>query len=183
MEAADLTKVLLRATTAPEASAVEPAGTPLSSDQYNKWLALALTIVSADMVGAMRQGMLDVVEYAKQRIQYGVPIGSFQAVQHLCAEMLVAVEGADSTVKYAAWAVDELEPAEALLAARTAKAYTSKTARTVPETIMQVYGGIGQTWEHIAHFVNRRTLLDRELLGDDEVQLLAIADARLGGAN
>ncbi len=183
VQGADLTKVLLRATQAPEAADLEPAGQPLTSPQYQKWLALALTIVSADMVGAMRQGMLDAVEYAKQRIQYGVPIGSFQAVQHMCAEMLVAVEGADSTVKYAAWAVDELDPAEALLAARTAKAYTAQTARSVPETIMQVYGGIGQTWEHIAHFVNRRTLLDRALFGDDDVQLLAIADARLGGGN
>jgi alkylation response protein AidB-like acyl-CoA dehydrogenase len=129
----------------------------------------------------MRQGLTDVVEYAKQRYQYGVPVGSFQAVQHLCAEALVAVEGADSTVKYAAWAVDELEPADALLAARTAKAYTGITARTVPETIMQVYGGIGQTWEHIAHFVNRRAMLDRQVFGDDDVQLSAIADARLGG--
>ena len=183
VDSADLTKVLLRAGQAPAPADVEPAGQPLSSAQYDKWLALALTIVSADMVGAMRHGMEEVVEYAKQRIQYGVPIGSFQAVQHLCAEMLVAVEGADSTVKYAAWAVDELEPAEALLAARTAKAYTVQTARTVPETIMQVYGGIGQTWEHIAHFINRRTLLDRELFGDDDVQLLAIAAARLEGKN
>jgi alkylation response protein AidB-like acyl-CoA dehydrogenase len=147
----------------------------------DRWLALALTAVSADAVGAMRHGLEQVVAYTKERIQYGVPVGSFQAVQHLCAEALVAVEGADSTVKYAAWAVDELEPDEALLAARTAKAYCATTARTVPETIMQVYGGIGQTWEHIAHFVNRRNLVDRQLFGDDAAQQTAIADARLGG--
>ena len=176
LDGADMTRLLLQATADP---AVEPAGRPLTADEYDRWLALALTVVSADVVGAMRHGLAEVVEYAKQRIQYGVPIGSFQAVQHMCAEMLVAIEGADSTVKYAAWAVDELEPAEALLAARTAKAYTAHSARTVPETIMQVYGGIGQTWEHIAHFINRRALLDRALFGDDGVQLMAIADARL----
>jgi alkylation response protein AidB-like acyl-CoA dehydrogenase len=144
-------------------------------------LALALTMVSADAVGAMRHGLEQAVAYTKERIQYGVPVGSFQAVQHMCAEALVAVEGADSTVKYAAWGVDELEPAEALLAARTAKAYCGMTSRAVPETIMQVYGGIGQTWEHIAHFVNRRNMLDRHVFGDDAVQQSAIADSRLGG--
>ena len=180
VEGADLTRPLLRARLGRRPTSSPPAG-PSTAAEYDRWLALALTVVSADMVGAMRHGLGDVVEYAKQRIQYGVPIGSFQAVQHLCAEMLVAVEGADSTVKYAAWAVDELEPAEALLAARTAKAYTAHSARAVPETIMQVYGGIGQTWEHIAHFINRRALLDRALFGDDDVQLLAIADARLAG--
>jgi alkylation response protein AidB-like acyl-CoA dehydrogenase len=181
VDGADLTTALLASEGALDAPALEPAGTALSPEDYQRWLALALTIVSADMVGAMRQGLTDVVEYTKQRVQYGVLIGSFQAVQHLCAEMLVAVEGSDSTVKYAAWTIDELDPAEALLAARTAKAYTAHAARSVPETIMQVYGGIGQTWEHIAHFINRRCMLDRELFGDDDVQLLAIADARLGG--
>jgi len=178
LDAVDLTRVLLDTG---DATTVEDAGTPLAPGQFDRWLALALTMVSADVVGAMREGLTQVVEYTKQRYQYGVPVGSFQAVQHLCAEALVAVEGADSTVKYAAWAIDELEPAEALLAARTAKAYCGLTSRTVPETIMQVYGGIGQTWEHIAHFVNRRAMLDRQVFGDDDVQLSKIADARLGG--
>ncbi|HUZ10375.1 MAG TPA: acyl-CoA dehydrogenase family protein [Acidimicrobiales bacterium] len=181
VESADLTRVVLGAGSAPAAADVEPAGRPLSAQALDRWLALALTMVSADAVGAMRHGLEQVVDYTKERVQYGVPVGSFQAVQHLCAEALVAVEGADSAVKYAAWAVDELQPAEAVLAARTAKAYCARTSRTVPETIMQVYGGIGQTWEHIAHFVNRRTLLDRQVFGDDGVQLLEIAGTRLGG--
>ena len=90
------------------------------------------------------------------------------------------VEGTMSALKYAAWAVDELDPTEALLAAQVAKAYAGMAADSVPETIMQVYGGIGQTREHIAHVVNRRTLLDRHALGTEHVQLLAIADHRLG---
>lgn len=180
LDSADMTRVLLQRGDALDGDQFEPAGSPLSTEQLDRWLALGLVAVAADAVGAMRQGMLDVVEYAKQRVQYGVPIGSFQAVQHLCAEMLVKVEGASSALNYGAWAVDELASAEALLAARVAKAYTAMTARSVPETIMQVYGGIGQTWEHIAHFINRRAMLDRHVLGDDTTQLLAITDQRLG---
>ena len=153
----------------------------LPRGKFDSWLALALTVVSADIVGALQHGLDEVVAYTKERVQYGVPVGSFQAVQHLCAEALVAVEASSSTVKYAAWAVDELDPAEALVAARTAKAYSGITARTVAETIMQVYGGIGQTWEHIAHFVARRTYLDRSLFGDDALQLTGHRRCSLGG--
>jgi len=152
----------------------------LTAADLDRWLALALTAVSADIVGAMRAALAGVVEYSKQRVQFGVPIGSFQAVQHLCAEALIKVEAADSVTKYAAWAVDELEPAAALVAARTAKAYAGSVARDVPETVMQVYGGIGQTWESIAHFYLRRTLLDRQVLGSERVQLARIADNRFG---
>ena len=158
---------------------LEPAGQPLEPAGLDRWLALALTAVSADIVGAMRGALDGVVGYSKQRVQFGVPIGTFQAVQHLCAEALVKVEAAGSVTKYAAWAVDELDPAAALLAARTAKAYASSVARDVPETVMQVYGGIGQTWENIAHFYLRRALLDRQVLGTEQAQLARIADSRL----
>lgn len=162
------------------AGVAEAAGRLLTPADLDRWQALALTAVSADIVGALRGALDGVVGYARQRVQFGVPIGSFQAVQHLCAEMLVKVAGAASATSYAAWAVDELEPAAALLAARTAKACAASVARDVPETVMQVYGGIGQTWESIAHFYLRRTLLDRQVLGDEEAQLAEIADSRLG---
>jgi alkylation response protein AidB-like acyl-CoA dehydrogenase len=100
----------------------------------------------------------------------------------MCADALVQVEASASTTKYAAWAVDALPPAEALLAARVAKAYSSSVAREVTETVMQVFGGIGQTWEHIAHVHTRRALTDRAVLGDESIHLLRIADARLGTA-
>jgi alkylation response protein AidB-like acyl-CoA dehydrogenase len=128
----------------------------------------------------MRGGVDGVVAYTKERVEFGVPVASFQAVQHLCADALVKVEGAASTVKYAAWAVDELHPTEALLAARTAKAYAADVARDVGEIVLQVYGGVGQTWEHIAHFFLRRMMLSSHVLGDASVQLECIADARLG---
>ncbi|MNG15200.1 Crotonobetainyl-CoA dehydrogenase [compost metagenome] len=118
--------------------------------------------------------------YTKERVQYGALIGSFQAIQHLCAEMLVQAQAAQSITCYAAWAVDQLDADAALLAARTAKAYASSVALPVTEAVMQVYGGIGQTWEHIAHVYTRRALLDARLFGDESHQLQQIADARLG---
>jgi alkylation response protein AidB-like acyl-CoA dehydrogenase len=121
-----------------------------------------------------------VVEYSKTRIQYGVPIGSFQAVQHMCAEMLVETEAAASVTNYAAWAVDELDAGAGLLAARTAKAYCAPVAKQVGEMLMQAYGGIGQTWEHEAHLRTRRVMFDRKIFGDEAYQLLAIADLRMG---
>ena len=179
LDSIDLTRPTGRVRPVPDA---EAAGRPLSPADLDRWLALALTAVSADIVGAMRGALEGAVEYSKRRVQFGVPIGSFQAVQHLCAESLVKVEAADSVTKYAAWAVDELDPAAALLAARTAKAYASSVARDVPETVMQVYGGIGQTWECIAHFYLRRALLDRQVLGTEQAQLALIAASRLGGS-
>ncbi|HVK81553.1 MAG TPA: acyl-CoA dehydrogenase family protein, partial [Verrucomicrobiae bacterium] len=161
-------------------TAGEVVGDALSQDALDRWTALALSLVCADIVGAMRQGLTDSVEYAKTRIQYDVPIGSFQAVQHMLAEMLVQTEAAASVTRYAAWSVDELDPAESLLAARTAKAYCGAAAQALGEALMQSYGGIGQTWEHVAHLRTRRALLDRALFGDESYQLLQIADARMG---
>jgi alkylation response protein AidB-like acyl-CoA dehydrogenase len=179
LDAADLTRVLLRVDD-PSALVSDPAGTPLEGRDRHGWLALALVAASADVIGVMSSALQRAVEYAKERVQYGVKIGSFQAIQHLCADALVQVEGSASVNRYAAWAVDALPPEEALLAARVAKAYSSSVAREVTETVMQVFGGIGQTWEHVAHVHTRRALTDRALLGDESLHLLDIADARLG---
>jgi Acyl-CoA dehydrogenase, C-terminal domain len=177
LPAADLTRTVAAVGIGPAEDAWELGGPDL-----DRWHALALTVLAADVVGAMRGGLDGVVAYTKERVQFGVPVGSFQAVQHLCADATVKIEGASSTVKYAAWAVDEVHPTEALLAARTAKAYTADVARDVGEIVLQVYGGVGQTWEHIAHFFLRRMMLSSQVLGDASVQLALIADARLGVA-
>jgi alkylation response protein AidB-like acyl-CoA dehydrogenase len=153
----------------------------LDEESLVRWTALALVVTSADLVGAVRSALSGVVEYSKVRIAYDVPIGSFQAVQHLCAEAYKQVEGASSAVDYAAWAADELSPDSALLAARTAKAYAASIGMEVAETVMQVYGGVGQIWDHIAHFYTRRVLLDTALFGAESFQLDRIASARLGG--
>jgi alkylation response protein AidB-like acyl-CoA dehydrogenase len=103
--------------------------------------------------------------YARERRQYGAPIGSFQAVQHLLADALVATEGAASTALHAAWAVDALPADDALAAAALAKAYAARAAQQVCETAIQVHGGIGNTWECLAHAHLRRALLSTDLLG------------------
>ncbi len=142
--------------------------------------ALALTITVADLLGTMEGVLRTTTDYAKERQQYGVPIGSFQAVQHLLAEAQVLVEGSISVAQYAAWAVDALPVAGALEAASIAKAYCAEAARTVCETAIQVHGGIGNTWECFVHVYLRRALLDSALLGDEGHHLRALAQQRLG---
>ena len=113
------------------------------------------------MGGAVRLA----VDYARERRQYGAPIGSFQAVQHLLADAHVTTEGSHSVALHAAWAVDALPPGEALAAASLAKAYCARAARSVCETAIQVHGGIGNTWECLAHVFLRRALLSTDLFG------------------
>jgi alkylation response protein AidB-like acyl-CoA dehydrogenase len=141
-----------------------PVG-PLSEDGLTRWTALGLTLACADLVGTMHGAVELACGYAKQRQQYGAPIGSFQAVQHLLADAFVSTEGSRSIALHAAWAVDALSPPEALAAAGAAKAYCSRAARDVCETAIQVHGGIGHTWECLAHVYLRRALLSRDILG------------------
>lgn len=143
-------------------------GTPeelgaLSPERAARWRALAITATAADLLGAARGAQDLAVGYAKVREQYGRPIGTYQAVAHLLAESRALVEGSISVLRHAAWAVDELPPAEALRAARVAKVYTARAARTVCETSIQVHGGIGNTWECLAHVFLRRVLTSTEL--------------------
>jgi hypothetical protein len=177
VKGADLTRRLMRRDGAH--GVPEVVGKVLDDEALARWLALALVALSADITGALRVAHAGVVAYTKERVQYGVLIGSFQAVQHLCADMLVKIEGAHVINAYAAWAVDALPPQAALLAARAAKAYCSEMALPVAETVMQVYGGIGHTWEHIAHLVTRRVMVAAKVLGDEAEQLDRIADSRL----
>ncbi len=164
-----------------DAANFEPVGR-LSSEDRVRWTAFALSMVCADMVGVMRVGLTQAVEYAQTRVQYDQAIGSFQAVQHMCADMLVKTEAAASAAQYAAWTVDVIAPADSLTAARTAKAACAEAGRFVGETLMQVYGGIGQTWEHVAHLRARRLIVDAKLFGDEAEQLLRLADIRMGAA-
>lgn len=140
----------------------EPLG-ELTDEQFQRWQALALVATTADLVGAARGAHAVAVDYAKLREQYGNTIGSYQAVAHLLAEGLALIEGSISVLRHAAWAVDELEPAEAIQAARIAKLYSARTARTVCETAVQVHGGIGNTWECLVHLYLRRALTSTEL--------------------
>jgi hypothetical protein len=135
----------------------------VSSDVAARWLALALVTTSADLVGIARGAHAVACDYAKMREQYGKTIGSYQAVAHLLAESLALIEGSVSVSRHAAWAVDELTPAEAIRAAQVAKVYCARAARTVCETAVQVHGGIGNTWECLVHVYLRRALTSTEL--------------------
>jgi alkylation response protein AidB-like acyl-CoA dehydrogenase len=128
----------------------------------------------------MRGVLAVTVAYAADRSQFGVPVGSFQAVQHLLAEAHCLLEGSVSVGMHASWAVDDLPPDEARAAGRVAKAYCSRAARTVCETAVQVHGGIGNTWDCIVHVYLRRSLLSAQWFGDDAVQLGELERERLG---
>lgn len=134
----------------------------LSNEEASRWRALALTVTCADLVGAARGTHALAVDYAKVREQYGATIGSYQAVAHLLAESLALIEGSISVLRHAAWAVDQLPAAEAIEAARVAKIYCALAALTVCETSIQVHGGIGNTWDCLAHVYLRRVLAASE---------------------
>ena len=156
-EAVDLTRAVA------ELGEKSTAVGDLDDDAAQRWLALALATTSADLVGTARGAHTLACEYAKIREQYGKSIGSYQAVAHLLAESLALIEGSVSILRHAAWAVDELDPAEAIRAGRFAKVYCARAARTVCETAIQVHGGIGNTWECLAHVFLRRALTSTQL--------------------
>jgi alkylation response protein AidB-like acyl-CoA dehydrogenase len=130
-----------------------------------KVLNLGCAALCAEMVGGA-QRVLDLsVNYAKERVQFGRPIGSFQAIKHKCAEMMLQVESAKSAAYYAAWAVDEDVP-EAPLAVSMAKAYCSDAYRHTAGEGIQVHGGIGFTWEHDMHLYFKRAKYAEFTFGD-----------------
>jgi alkylation response protein AidB-like acyl-CoA dehydrogenase len=128
---------------------------------------------AADAVGAARAVLDLAVEYAKVRRQFGQPIGSFQAIQHLCVDMYETVELARSGVLHALWAADSAAPEERHLAALRAKAFAGRLA-TVGDIAIQVFGGIGFTWEHDAHLYLKRLLGWSAYLGGSDKYLEAV---------
>jgi alkylation response protein AidB-like acyl-CoA dehydrogenase len=178
--ATDLTRALAEIPAGTPVQAVADQARLLTPADLAAWSALGLALTSADLVGIMR-GVLDItVAYAGARKQYGVPVGSFQAVQHLLAEARCLMEGSLSASAFASWSVDARAPEDARQAGRIAKAYSARAARTSCETAIQVHGGIGNTWDCIVHLYLRRALLSSQWFGDDDVQLRALQDERLG---
>ncbi len=123
------------------------------------------TFTSADMLGGAQRALDMAVEYAKDRVQFGKPIGSFQAVKHRCADMLVDVEGMRSTAYWAAWC-SAAGDADASVAASTAKIWCSDASKRVMASALQVHGGIGFTWEHDLHFFLKRGQREQLEFGD-----------------
>jgi len=137
-------------------------------------LRRAAVMSSAEMLGAARRCLDMSVEYAKVREQFGQPIGSFQAVRHRCAEMLLEVENAHAAVYYAAWALTA-GAEDAAIASSICKSYVSEAARRVCGDSIQVHGGIGFTWEYDLHLYMKRAKALEPLYGDTEYHRELIA--------
>ena len=167
----DLTRPSVILDSSSVASPVDAADRPITADDIIRWTALGLALTCADLVGTMRGAVELATAYTSERRQYGVAIASFQAVQHMLADAFVAMEGSRSITLHAAWAVDALPAGEALTAAAMAKAYCARAAINVCETAIQVHGGIGNTWECLAHIYLRRSLLSSDLLGNADASL------------
>ena len=131
----------------------------------SKTLALAAVALSAEQVGGAQRCLDMSVEYAKQRVQFGRPIGSFQAIKHKCADMLVQVESARSASYYAGCVAAE-DGAELPLVASLAKAYCSDAYFDCAANAIQIHGGVGFTWEYDVHLYFKRAKSSESFLGD-----------------
>ncbi|HEV8064343.1 MAG TPA: acyl-CoA dehydrogenase family protein [Acidimicrobiales bacterium] len=151
--------------------AVRLGGPELSS----RLTALGALLAAADLLGGAARVLEMATQYAKDRIQFGVPIGSFQAVKHRCADMLVDVEGMRSATWYAAWALTTSEPGWEL-AASTAKVWCADASKRVMASGLQVHGGIGFTWEHDLHLYIKRAQFSQLDYGDAAHHRTLIAD-------
>ena len=128
-------------------------------------LNVATAALCAEMTGGMQRALELTVAYAKTRKQFGKPIGIFQAVQHLCADMYLETESSRSATYYAAWALEENTP-DAAASVSVAKMYASDAARNVGNRGIQVHGGMGFTWENDIHLYYRRAKASETMLGD-----------------
>lgn len=128
-------------------------------------LDLAAVGLAAEQVGGAQMCLDMAVEYAKVRVQFGRPIGSFQAIKHKCADMLLEVESAKSAAYYAGWAASEMND-ELPSVASLAKAYCSEAYFHAAAENIQIHGGIGFTWEHPAHLYFKRAKSSELLFGD-----------------
>jgi alkylation response protein AidB-like acyl-CoA dehydrogenase len=140
---------------------------PPTEPDRDRLVAFTLAMLTADLLGTMEAAHAAAVDYARTRRQFGVPIGSFQAIQDIAADGLVLIEATRSATWYASWAVDSLAPSGALRAARIAKTFASRAAVEVCEGAVQIFGGIGFTWEFPAHVWLRRAHASRRVFGDE----------------
>jgi alkylation response protein AidB-like acyl-CoA dehydrogenase len=143
----------------------------LLGEEGAAWAALSKTLdqvavcLAAEQVGGAQKCLDMSVEYAKVRIQFGRPIGSFQAIKHKCADMLLEVESSKSAAYYAGWAAAE-DNDELPVVASLAKSYCSEAYFHAAAENIQIHGGIGFTWEHDAHLYFKRAKSSEILFGD-----------------
>ncbi|HEX2384026.1 MAG TPA: acyl-CoA dehydrogenase [Acidimicrobiales bacterium] len=144
-----------------------------------RWLQGATVALAAEMLGTARWMLATAIDYAKQRVQFDVPIGSFQAIQHKLADCSVDLERARSAVYFAAMCIDADDP-ERHRAAHVAKAAAGRAATHCAKDGMQIHGGIGYTWEHDLHLYIRRAYASEHLLGTVGWHHDRLADLILG---
>lgn len=154
---------------------------PAAGEDYYPVFFRICVALAAESTGLAQRTMEMAVSYAKDRQQFGRPIGSYQAVSHRCAQMLLETENARSAVYGAAWAADA-EPGSLPRAASMAKAYASDAGWRVPDASIQVHGGIGFTWEHDLHFFLKRGRANAAMFGDAKWHRERVADAVLAEA-
>jgi alkylation response protein AidB-like acyl-CoA dehydrogenase len=153
--------------------AVEPL--EVAPEAVTRAYATIVTMLAAENVGVAQRAMEMAVAYAKDRTQFDRPIGSYQAVSHRCAQMLLEVEGSRSLCYWAAWALDN-EPETGPRAASAAKAYAGDAGFRVPASALQVHGGIGFTYEHDLHFFLKRGHANAHAFGDSRWHRDRVAD-------
>ena len=158
-----------------------PTACPAEAADYFPVFFRLCVALAAESTGIAQRTMEMAVAYAKDRQQFGRPIGAYQAVSHRCAQMLLETENARSAVYGAAWAADA-EPESLPLAASMAKAYASDAGWRVPDASIQVHGGIGFTWEHDLHFFLKRGRANAAIFGDAKWHRERVADAVLARA-
>jgi alkylation response protein AidB-like acyl-CoA dehydrogenase len=151
------------------------ASLPGGAEDYYPVFLRACVAFAAESTGVAQRALEMSVAYAKDRQQFGRPIGAYQAVSHRCAQMLLETENSRSAVYGAAWAADA-EPESLPLAASIAKAYASDAGWRVPDAAIQVHGGIGFTWEHDLHFFLKRGRANAAMAGDAKWHREQIAD-------
>jgi alkylation response protein AidB-like acyl-CoA dehydrogenase len=146
-------------------------------------LGRSLISVSSELVGVCERALEMTVAYVKDRKQFGVPVGAYQAVSHRCAQMLLDTEKARSTAAFAAWTADA-DPERLAEAAAMAKAAASDAGREVTAAAIQMHGGIGFTWEADVHWLFKRAQIDAAMFGGAKVHRARLAEilARRAGA-
>ena len=150
----------------------DPTG---AAGALTKTMQQTLVMLAAEATGGAQAALDMAVEYAKERKQFGRPIGQFQAVKHKCAEMLLKVESSKTAVYYAMWAAAE-DNDEVPIVSSLAKAYATEAYFQVASDNIQVHGGIGFTWEHDAHLYYKRAKSTELLFGDPTLHRDKIAD-------
>ena len=164
----------------PAEAAVGPPGEAAGA-AVERQLQVALVLQCADTIGAAGEGLARTVQYSKDRVAFGRPIGSYQALKHRMADHRIWLEGSFATTAYAARAVQHRRP-DAAIAVRVAKAHVGKWSSAMLHDCIQLHGGIGMTWDYDLHLYFRRAISNEVLYGAPDAQCRSLVDLVEGAA-